>query len=79
MVPWKGVYLMPKVDFTIITPVFNGEEYIRETVNSVLENLDPKFTYEYLIINDGSIDKTSLILEDFYHYPMVRIFHNKNI
>ena len=50
------------VDFSIITPVFNGEIYLEETINSVLSNLDPLYSYEYLIVDDGSTDSTKEIL-----------------
>ena len=49
---------------SVITPVYNGEIYIHETINSVLkaiENLD----IEYLVIDDGSTDKTHEILQTY--------------
>jgi len=51
-------------DFTIITPVFNGGEYLRQTIESVLSNAFDS-SYEYIVVNDGSTDETSRILEDF--------------
>jgi len=50
--------------FTVITPVFNGEEYIRETVNSVLD-ASQGFSLEYLVVDDGSTDATHQILLEF--------------
>ncbi len=52
------------VNFTIITPVFNGENFIEETVNSVLKYA-PGSDFEYLVINDGSTDSTGSILERY--------------
>jgi glycosyltransferase involved in cell wall biosynthesis len=49
---------------TVITPVYNGEDFIRKTVNSVLEILI-NLKYEYIVINDGSTDNTKNILESF--------------
>lgn len=49
---------------SVITPVFNGEEYIAETIKSVL-NAESKVSIEYLVINDGSTDKTQEILAQF--------------
>jgi glycosyltransferase involved in cell wall biosynthesis len=49
---------------SVITPVFNGEKYIKETIDSVLNaigNLD----IEYLVIDDGSTDRTSEILQTY--------------
>jgi glycosyltransferase involved in cell wall biosynthesis len=49
---------------SIITPVYNGEKYILETVLSVL-NSKISYPFEYLVINDGSTDGTEKILSDF--------------
>ena len=49
---------------TVITPVFNGEKFIEETIKSVLcaaKGLD----FEYLIIDDGSTDGTGKIVEKY--------------
>jgi len=50
--------------FTIITPVFNGAEYIEETVRSVLD-ATREIDIEYLIIDDGSTDKTRELIEKY--------------
>jgi glycosyltransferase involved in cell wall biosynthesis len=52
------------IKLTIITPVFNGEDYIKSTIKSVLECIGG-LSVEYLIINDGSTDSTSDILKEF--------------
>ena len=61
---------------SIITPVFNGERYIAETVNSVL-SASFNFTFEYLVLDDGSTDKTLSILEEYRNY--LTIFTHKNM
>jgi glycosyltransferase involved in cell wall biosynthesis len=66
------------VDFTIITPVYNGEAYLRETVESVLSNFDPDLKFEYLIIDDGSTDNTKNILEQYSENKLVKVFSVKN-
>jgi glycosyltransferase involved in cell wall biosynthesis len=53
-----------KIDFSIITPVYNGEKWIIETVKSVLE-ICKDFDFEYIVINDGSSDNTHKLLSDF--------------
>jgi glycosyltransferase involved in cell wall biosynthesis len=50
--------------FTVITPVFNGGNLLRETLNSVLKYC-AGFSFEYLVINDGSTDQTSKILTEY--------------
>ena len=46
---------------SIIMPVFNGEKYLSETLNSIL--CQQFKNYELLIYNDASTDKTQKILE----------------
>lgn len=53
-----------KPAFSVITPVFNGEKFIEETINSVLDACEG-FDFEYLVINDGSTDNTGPLLEQF--------------
>jgi glycosyltransferase involved in cell wall biosynthesis len=65
-------------DFTIITPVYNGETYIRETVESVIENIGLEFTYQYIIVDDGSKDSTLKILEEFNSNRNIEIFSISN-
>ena len=49
--------------FSIITPVYNGERYIKNTLDSVLSQ---EFKdYEYIIVNDGSTDGTLDILKEY--------------
>jgi glycosyltransferase involved in cell wall biosynthesis len=66
--------LEPRV--SIITPVYNAENFIAETIDSVL-NSDIKVSYEYLVLNDGSQDSTPGILERYS--DRVRIISHHNI
>lgn len=50
--------------FSIVTPVFNGEDYILDTVSSVLLH-SREFQVEYIVVDDGSTDSTSEILSTF--------------
>lgn len=48
---------------SVVFPAFNAENYVREAVQSVLEQ---SFTnFELIAINDGSTDSTKAILEEF--------------
>lgn len=52
---------MPLV--SVIMSVYNGERYLREALESIL---DQSFTdFEFLIVNDGSIDSTAAILHQY--------------
>ena len=61
---------------TIITPVYNGEKYISETIESVIKS-SIKYSYEYLVLDDGSTDSTLKILNNFK--DKIKIFSHKNI
>lgn len=63
----------PKV--SIILPVYNGEKYLRESVESILNQ---SFTdFELIIINDGSKDGSKEVLES-YPDPRIRIVNQEN-
>jgi len=61
---------------TIITTVFNGEDYLESTIASVL-SCAKLIDFEYLVINDGSTDRTSEILEKFGN--QIRVVNQENI
>lgn len=50
--------------FSVITPVYNGETYIEETILSVLKSCQ-EVNFEYIVINDGSTDNTATVIEKF--------------
>ena len=56
------INLSPQV--TVITPVYNGEKYIAETIDSVISSRR-QVNLEYIVINDGSNDRTSEILDRY--------------
>lgn len=52
---------MNKPLISIVTPVFNGERYIGETIDSIIRQDMP---IEYIIIDDGSDDYTGSVVAD---------------
>ena len=58
---------------TVIMAVYNGEEYLRESIGSVLSQTFTDF--EFLIINDGSTDGSLDIIES-YGDPRIKLIHN---
>lgn len=51
---------------TLIIPAYNEEKIISETLKSVLNFLSPKtYTWEVIVVDDGSKDKTSKMVERF--------------
>lgn len=55
---------LPKV--SIVTVVFNGEDYLEETIQSVIKQDYPHF--EYLIIDGGSKDDSVKIIKKYEQY-----------
>lgn len=50
--------------FSIITPVYNGEKYITETIESVLSQ-EGNFEIEYILQDGGSKDRTMEIIKKY--------------
>lgn len=50
--------------FSVITPVHNCAEYIEGTLKSVLTTAS-EFSFEYIVVNDGSTDETASILDQY--------------
>lgn len=65
---------MPEV--SIVLPTYNGERYIRESIESIL---DQTFTdWELIIVNDCSTDATSDIIKEYTAKDKrIKIIHNK--
>jgi len=54
---------MSKPLVSIITPVYNGEKYLAQTIESALTQSYSNF--ELIIVNDGSFDQSDLIIEKY--------------
>ncbi|MDH3974331.1 MAG: glycosyltransferase [Deltaproteobacteria bacterium] len=65
-----------EVEISIIMSVYNGERWLSESIDSVLNQSYNNF--ELIVIDDGSTDKSVNILN---HYMIkdkrIRVFHNK--
>lgn len=54
-----------ELDLTIVIPAYNEEKRLANTINSIEEYLKRHtWTYEILIVDDGSKDKTSQVVTD---------------
>lgn len=56
---------MTKPQISIIMSVYNGEDYVAESVTSIL--LQKYKNFEFIIVNDGSTDNTLSILKEYMH------------
>ena len=64
---------MPKI--TVLMAVYNGEPFLRQSVESILAQTFHEF--EFLIINDGSTDRSHDIIRSF-HDPRIRLIENES-
>ena len=65
---------LPRV--SVITPVYNGERYIQQTIESVL-NAPTRIPLEYIVINDGSTDSTLEIISRYSSQIQILNFENQ--
>ena len=54
---------MGHIKISIVIPVYNAEKYIKNTINSILEQSFKD--YEIIIVNDGSLDSSLDICREF--------------
>lgn len=58
------------VRVSVIIPVYNGQETIAEALNSVM--LQTVSDFEVIVINDGSVDRTAQIVQEFVERDPIR-------
>lgn len=70
-----------KIVYSIITPVYNREDCISRCIDSVISQLKLNITLEHIIVDDGSEDNTSLIIQDYAkkytHIRFIQFLYNK--
>ena len=59
---------------SVIMPVYNAELYVEEAVRSILDQTFHDF--EFIIVDDGSTDRTPEILRTFTD-PRIRLLFNE--
>jgi glycosyltransferase involved in cell wall biosynthesis len=59
---------VPKV--SVFMPVYNAGHYLHEAIDSILKQ---SFTdFEFVIVNDGSTDKSEEIIKSYLTVPMLK-------
>lgn len=61
---------------SVLMTVFNGERFLKETIESVLKQTLKDF--EFIIIDDGSTDKTKEIIESFKDERIKYFYYGEN-
>ena len=64
---------------SIIIPAYNAEQYIKQCLDSILQNSKESLSKtEIIVINDGSTDNTLKILESYNQHKNIKIHTTKN-
>jgi len=65
--------------FSVLIPLYNAEKYIGECIDSILNQTCDD--YEIVIVDDGSTDQSSKIVDEYQknHPALIRVIHNDNI
>ncbi|MBQ7986827.1 MAG: glycosyltransferase [Clostridia bacterium] len=66
---------MPKI--SVIMPVYNGEKYLRETMDSILGQTFTDF--EFIVLNDASKDSTEEIIKSYDDDRIVYLKNEQNL
>lgn len=61
---------------SVLVPVYNQEKYVKECLDSLLEQTYDNF--EIVVLDDGSTDDTPNILKEYASNPKVRLLYKKN-
>ncbi len=67
---------MPQPIISVLMPAYNGEKFLAEAIDSVLNQTFPDF--ELLIVNDGSGDATETIIKGYSDNRIVYIKNDIN-
>ena len=58
-------------------PVYNGERYLKESIDSIINQTFTDF--EFIIVDDGSTDKTSTILDSYTDPRIIKLKNPENL
>lgn len=62
--------------FSIITPVYNTQAYLKKCIESVIEQTYP--FWELILIDDGSTDGSGEICDSFCYDSRIKVIHQDN-
>ncbi len=61
---------------SIIVPVYNGGEYLRPCIDSVMQQTYPN--WEMILVDDGSTDDSAAICDEYAKRGNITVIHKKN-
>ena len=62
--------------FSIITPNYNGDRFLTETITSVIQQRNDGIDLEYIVVDGNSTDGSHAILENYASDITIRIVEN---
>jgi glycosyltransferase involved in cell wall biosynthesis len=65
-----------KVQISVLLPVYNGEKYLKDSIDSILNQ--SFIDFELIIVNDGSNDNSDIIIKSYTDGRIKYIKHNLN-
>lgn len=68
--------MSPNPTISVVMPVYNGEKYLREAIDSIINQTFGDF--EFLIVNDGSTDKSDEIIRSYNDSRIVYLQNDGN-
>ncbi|MBE5916521.1 MAG: glycosyltransferase [Pseudobutyrivibrio ruminis] len=63
---------------SVIVPVYNAEKYLRECIESIVNQYENFSDFELILVDDGSTDKSLSICKEYEYLDYVRVFSQKN-
>ena len=67
-----------RYNLSLLVPVYNSENYVKQCLDSLVGQ-KTQYNYQIVIVNDGSTDGTSELLNGYKDYTNVIIFTQKNM
>lgn len=73
----KGSCNKSKIKITIVVPVYNVEDYIKECLDSLIEQTYDNI--EIILVDDGSTDSSGIICDEYSERDQrIRVVHKRN-
>ncbi len=66
-----------ELDLSIVIPVYNYVKIIRDNIESVLRQ-KTKYTYEIILVDDGSTDGARDIVLEYQNHPKIKVILQEN-
>jgi glycosyltransferase involved in cell wall biosynthesis len=72
---------LTKKEISVIIPIYNDPAGLKDTLNSLVEQIFPKDSFEIIVADNGSTDDTLSVINNFINrYPkLIRRVQEKNI